>query len=182
MPSTGLTRRAALSALVAAAPLSAEAKGKHGKPVGGCAAAATSFGEFAGGRVASTFAAERTGRLRQIRVGVFKAEVAAGSWVVQLVPVAGGIPASLPEDVYAANTIPDDAIPNGLSTATVAFAGTPIVAGITYAVVVSRVGGPVGVGTVGNDACPGNALFWAMPGRTFAAVGRPSFPFSVLVD
>lgn len=150
---------------------------------GGCQAASvgvTSFG--VGVRLAQTFVANRGGTLQQISVAIQKEASSAGNYVVQLVPAPGGQPAHASAAVFAASTIDNGDVATGDSTLVVTFAGTSLVAGQPYAVVVNRLEeGLLLVHLANGTVCPNSAWFYAFGESSFSAAPNADMIVSVFV-
>jgi hypothetical protein len=163
-----------LPILSAAAPLAradavvAKRKCKQPKPPALKAAFACpgpTEGEGAGTRIGQVFAATRSGTLRQIRVGVIKPPGTHGDYVVQLL-AASGFPVSpdnSPQAVLAAVVLADAAVAVGSTTLVANFAGTKLVQGTAYAVVVARRGTTALVQSHLTDRCAGALIFASGP-------------------
>jgi hypothetical protein len=174
-----VSRRALVAAGLLAVPSGAAARRKKRpklKLAGGCDAVANSSTGPSDVRFAVTFVATRTGRLREVRIGVEKEEGSAGDRVVQLVSVNGTSPSELPANVLAAAPVDDREVPVGLSTLVATLGAPLLVGGTRYAVAVGRRGGAdVGVRTSGTP-CPESQVFIAVgdgPFSSFAPVGVP---------
>lgn len=118
-------------------------------------------GQGVGTRIGQVYTATRSGTLRQIRVGIDKPAGTHGDYVVQLL-AASGSPA-VPDDsalgVLAAVVVPEASVSNGLTTLVANFAGTELVRGTAYAVVVGRRGGSAAVQSHLTDRCAGALIF-----------------------
>lgn len=137
-------------------------------------------------RYGQVFAAATSGSLRQVRLAIGKGSGSTpGNFVVQLLETSGSpaIPDPGPLAVLAAVTIPEAVVPEDVGTVVANFAGTPLVAGTEYAVVVSRPDSDVfRVGYHLNPAaCPGTVA--SNSGRDlFSLFDQLDFAVSVLVS
>jgi hypothetical protein len=87
-------------------------------------------------RLAQSFTAGMSGPLHQIQIGVNKTSGTMGDYVVELLDLdVDGKPTNT---VLATATIPNPGVPVGASMITASFAGPPLVAGVEYAVALSR--------------------------------------------
>jgi hypothetical protein len=88
-------------------------------------------------RLAQSFTAGVSGSLHQIQIGVHQDAGTTGDYVVELLDLdVDGKPTNT---VLAIATVPNATVPVDLfSTVTASFAGPPLVAGIEYAVAISR--------------------------------------------
>jgi hypothetical protein len=152
------------------------------KFAGGCSAApGGNATEFGNGRLAQTFIATRSGTLDEIRVAITKAPGTAGNWIVQMVPIVGGVPEHEPTDVFAAAAIDDEDVPDGDSTLRARFRGISILEGFGYAVVVTRSGGALFT-LRGGSGCDNGQSWLATSTSTFSSAGSNfDFLFSVFV-
>lgn len=136
-------------------------------------------------RYAQTFVPSQSGTVHQIRVAIYKGAGTTGNYVVQLVPVFNGTPAHQAFWIFAASMVNDGDVPTGASTLVANFAGTPISAGSTYAVVVVRLGGgKLAVGGVAAGTCANSSLFVASGSDPFFAASEETgsdMVFSVFV-
>jgi hypothetical protein len=147
-----------------------------------CQGATTGHDALSAGRYAQTFTAQRSGILREVRVRIQKGGTTPGNYVVQLVPVVAGVPASSPLWVFAAGMVADEAVPNGETTLVVRFTGTRLGQGGTYAVVVMRLGtAELTLVTTDQASCADSQMFLAFGSGEFSPVEKAML-VSVFVD
>jgi len=150
------------------------------KPAFACPGPADGGGT--GTRIGQVFAATRSGMLRQIRMGIVKPPGTHGDYIVQLL-AASGSPASpdtSPQAVLAAVVIADAAVSVGATTLVANFAGTKLVQGTDYAVVVARRGTNALIQSHTTDRCAG-ALIFAVGDDPFTINDDADTVVSVLV-
>jgi hypothetical protein len=126
--------------------------------------------------VAQTFTALASGPLVSARLRIIKQAGTTGSYNLQILPVDGdGVPV---DDVLANAVVSNDDVPDGSSTVEFTFAFPfSVVAGTTYALVVTRIGGfqlQVG-GGLGNP-CAGVAF--VISGLTGKFIADDNFDMS----
>jgi hypothetical protein len=140
-------------------------------------------GEGAGTRIGQVFTATRSGTLRQIRVGIVKPPGTTGDYVVQLLAASGSpaIPDPSALGVLAAVVIPDASVSDGLTTLVANFAGTELVQGTDYAVVVGRRGGNALVQSHIGDRCAGALVHAPDAEGPFSVNNNSDAAVSVLV-
>lgn len=136
-------------------------------------------------RIGQVFTATRSGRLRQVRVGITKADqTGPGDYLVQVLTASGAPP--VPDHgglgVIAAAVIPDAAVPEGDSTLVATFGGTPLAAGTAYGVVVARPGASTfSVQVRFDDPCEGEEVS-AAGTSPFLNIDEQDAVVTVLVD
>jgi hypothetical protein len=102
-------------------------------------AGTTQFGKAGNGRLAQTFTALVSGKLVTAQVRLVKVAGSVGDYTASINTVANGFPTNT---VLATTGIPNANAVNGESVATFNFTSNPasVVAGTTYALVISRLG------------------------------------------
>jgi hypothetical protein len=134
------------------------------------------------GRLSQTFTALKSGKLVKAQLLLSEPAGSLGSYVLRLAPVDGaGVPTN---GVLAEAAVSDANVPTGQSTVSFTFA-TPasIVAGTTYALVVTRPGSDklVWLGQTGNN-CTGTAYFSDSQIAQFVVLGNLDFNFQTFVS
>jgi hypothetical protein len=129
---------------------------------------------FGNARFAQTFTAQHSGALTTVQLGVASSAGFEVDWVVQILPVSGGVPD--PSATLSSTTIDDASIPpTGPTAGEVTAHPSPapaVTAGQEYAVGVTHPGAAsVGVRTVPGDPCPGDLFFGLAAPGTFAPEG-----------
>ena len=133
-------------------------------------------------RFAQTFVASRGGTLHEIRVAIEKrTDQPPGNYIIQVVPTTGtGVPRHEAHWVFAAAGFDDEDVSIGNTTLVARFAGTSLLAGLTYGLVVSRIG--PGQLTMRIGTCSDTGLFSAFGDQPFeASQGGGNLVFSVFV-
>jgi hypothetical protein len=131
----------------------------------------TNFGDA---RFAQTFTAQHTGTLTTVQLGVATSGTLSPDWVVQILPVSGGVPD--PSATLSSTTIDDATIPaTGPTAGAITAHPSPapaVTAGSEYAVGVTHPSGnSVGVRTVSGDPCLGDLFFGLAAPGSFAPEG-----------
>jgi hypothetical protein len=111
-------------------------------------------------RLAQTFTALASGPLVRAEIPISKDAGSDGDYILRLSPLDGaGVPTN---DVLAEAAVADDTLPLGESTLTFTFTSpAPVVAGVTYALVLTRpgIGVVAWVGENIDNPCAGRAFF-----------------------
>jgi hypothetical protein len=186
-----LSRRALVALGLVAAPAAAGRKNRRRPKETARCAVETNRGEpgTSTARIAMTFTATRSGRLRSVEAGVFKPSGGGGGgdWTIQIVSLSGGKPAADGARVLAAATIRNEQVPTDAAVFKAALGGLAIEAQEQYALVVNRPDGVIGVrfrqlGVGEQPPCSGRKVFTAPIAGPFDEVDDVIIPFAVFVD
>ena len=139
------------------------------------------FGGAAFVRFVQTSTASRGGELREVQIRIQKDTDDLGNWVVQLMLVPGGSPDHTARGVMAASMVENTQVPIGPSTLVARFAGTRLVQGLPYAVVVSRLGDARVRVPVSAAATCRNSKMYAASGEQPFTAGEADMIVAVLV-
>jgi hypothetical protein len=134
------------------------------------------------GRDAQTFTAIHTGTVTRAQIEINKLSSSTDFHLQILATNASGVPV---DGVLGSATIPDASVPLGVTTLDGTFSSpAPVVAGQTYALVVTRPGGNnYPISERGGDACPGQEFTSNLQAGTFFP-SDPAFDhiFQVFVE
>jgi hypothetical protein len=167
------------TALLLVAPPGASAQGSPDVTCPGPREASYSHPGSGNNRFTQTFTPQISGALTNAEVEINKFGP-NGDFIVQILETDGsGVPSNT---ILASTTIPDAAVAAGFSTVGVDFANpATVTAGQTYALVVTRPGGGLGVGVRQGDDCPGALFISLSQTGSFSQVGDLDLVFTVFV-